>query len=313
MVDKDKHEINHKLVDVKRAQARGVAPPSIHEKQMAAAAAAAAAAAMVSSTTAAAAATNHVTTTSTHVPTPRTNGGMNSSFHGDGVVQPAGGASSHQQPELSPEQLHCKIFVGGIPPQIDRDELKQIFEEYGTVIDAIVMVDQITQRSRCFGFVTFDPAANGASSASRAIAAQPLSIQGRNVEVKLATPRAEQVGGGAVSGGGASMAMGGSTGMTKRTLPPVAKHVGLRAGQASTVASGEFAGLSVAYGRSGWKAGYGTKAFGSMGWNVWEDTGGPVPEQAGFSFQMLKATTPAATKSSMNVKDDAPRLKRARH
>ena len=24
------HEINHKVVDVKRAQARGVAPPSIH-------------------------------------------------------------------------------------------------------------------------------------------------------------------------------------------------------------------------------------------------------------------------------------------
>ena len=28
-----KHEINHKIVDVKRAQARGVAPPSIHEKR----------------------------------------------------------------------------------------------------------------------------------------------------------------------------------------------------------------------------------------------------------------------------------------
>jgi RNA-binding protein Musashi len=27
-----KHEINHKIVDVKRAQARGIAPPSIHEK-----------------------------------------------------------------------------------------------------------------------------------------------------------------------------------------------------------------------------------------------------------------------------------------
>lgn len=30
------HEINHKIVDVKRAQARGVAPPSIHEKRDAA-------------------------------------------------------------------------------------------------------------------------------------------------------------------------------------------------------------------------------------------------------------------------------------
>ena len=30
------HEINHKVVDVKRAQARGIAPPSIHPKVRAA-------------------------------------------------------------------------------------------------------------------------------------------------------------------------------------------------------------------------------------------------------------------------------------
>jgi len=30
VMNEDKHEINHKIVDVKRAQARGVAPPSIH-------------------------------------------------------------------------------------------------------------------------------------------------------------------------------------------------------------------------------------------------------------------------------------------
>jgi RNA recognition motif. (a.k.a. RRM, RBD, or RNP domain) len=267
MIDKDKHEINHKIVDVKRAQARGVAPPSIHEKQMAAAAAAAAALA------------------------PRATAP-------ESAAPSAPSASSPTDP--SPEQLHCKIFVGGIPPQIDRDELKVIFTEFGPVIDAIVMMDPLTQRSRCFGFVTFDPAQDGAAAARRAIAAQPLPIQGRPVEVKLATPRADPVaaGGAAVAGGG----------MPKRPLPPVAKHVGLRAGVSSTT-TGEYAGLAVAYGRSGWKAGYGTKAFGAAGWNVFEDTGGgPLPEPAGFSFEMLKAPPPVVIKEG----EKKPRRKRAR-
>jgi RNA recognition motif. (a.k.a. RRM, RBD, or RNP domain) len=268
MIDKDKHEINHKIVDVKRAQARGVAPPSIHEKQMAAAAAAAAAAAPRAT-----------------VP-----------------EAPASGPAASSSTDPSPEQLHCKIFVGGIPPQIDRDELKVIFTEFGTVIDAIVMMDPLTQRSRCFGFVTFDPAQDGAAAARRAIAAQPLPIQGRPVEVKLATPRADPS-----AAGGAALAGG----MPKRPLPPVAKHVGLRAGVSSTT-TGEYAGLAVAFGRSGWKAGYGTKAFGAAGWNIFEDTGGgPLPEPAGFSFEMLKAPPPPPPVVIQEA-ERKPRRKRAR-
>jgi len=93
----------------------------------------------------------------------------------------------------------------------------------------------------------------------------------------------------------------------RRAPPPGPKHVGLRAGQMSVTGSGEFAGLAVAYGRSGWKAGYGTKAFGKAGWAVegWEDTGGPVPEQSGFSFAMLLEKT--------NVADGERPSKRPRH
>lgn len=190
--------------------------------------------------------------------------------------------------------MHCKVFVGGIPPQVDRDELKRIFEQFGPVVDAIVMMDQATQRLRCFGFVTFEQADGvGANAAQKSIQAQPLQVHGRSVEVKLATPRAEAVGAPGV----------------KRALPPGPKHLGLRAGQqASAASSGEFAGLAVAYGRSGWKAGYGTKAFGKAGWNVWEDTGGPVPEKSGFSFQMLKKVT-----QRQHSAEGEPPVKRSRH
>ncbi|MGK3735314.1 MAG: RNA recognition motif-containing protein [Bacillariaceae sp.] len=44
------------------------------------------------------------------------------------------------------------------------------------------MVDQVTNRSRCFGFVTFE---HGNDGAQKAIDQQPLNVQGRKVEVKL--------------------------------------------------------------------------------------------------------------------------------
>lgn len=208
MKDKDKHEINHKFVDVKRAQARGVAPPSIHEGNPAA-------------------------------------------------------ANNAAEQNLSPEQKHAKVFIGGIPHHVDSDELKRIFSQFGVVTDAIVMLDQNTQRSRGFGFVTFETS----EAASASIENQPVDVHGRGVEVKLATPRTDQQRGGA--------------------LPPAPKHLGLRAGQSSN-STGKYAGLAVAYGRSGWKAGYGTKAFGKAGWNIWEDTVVPAPERAGFSFDVLE-------------------------
>lgn len=249
VMNEGRHEINHKIVDVKRAQARGQAPPSIHV----------------------------------------------------GGDAPSGGAShsksvhqQHQQsqepPQPTPEELHNKVFVGGIPPNIDKDGLKEIFEEFGPVVDAIVMVDQVTNRSRCFGFVTFE---NGSHGAQKAIAQQPLSIQGRNVEVKLATPKAEQ-----------------------RRMPSAAgpKHVGLRAGLSGS--GGKYAGFAVAYGRSGWKAGYGTFAFGRAGWGVqgWEDTGS-VPERAGFSFSMLEEELGENDEYHPrdNDQQQLPPSKRARH
>lgn len=242
-----KHEINHKIVDVKRAQARGQAPPSIHGGEG-----------------------------NSNKNNDPQNSGANRQYNNHRNQQ------QQQQQHLTPEQLHTKVFVGGIPPHIDKDGLKEIFEEFGPVVDAIVMVDQVTNRSRCFGFVTFE---NGSDGAQKAIEQQPLNIQGRHVEVKLATPKSEQ-----------------------RRMPSAAgpKHVGLRAGMSSS--GGKYAGLAVAYGRSGWKAGYGTFAFGQAGWGVqgWEDIGGiPIPERAGFSFSMLE--------EEVVVHEEMPPSKRARH
>ena len=47
----------------------------------------------------------------------------------------------------------CKLFVGGLTHQTDDNSLRQFFEQWGTLSDCVVMIDQNTQRSR--GTLTF--------------------------------------------------------------------------------------------------------------------------------------------------------------
>jgi RNA recognition motif. (a.k.a. RRM, RBD, or RNP domain) len=299
-------------VDVKRAQARGVAPPSIHQdrqpfqQQQPPLQQQQQVGPMLAPPVPAAGAGDPSQQQQTQQPTP-------TSYYGGGGAKPRSVFGHHQQKdnELTPEQMHCKVFVGGVPHSVDRDELRTILSEYGTVVDSIIMVDQMTMRSRGFGFVTFSDAAG----AERSIAAQPINIQGKMVEIKLATPRPERppgdplaaaaaaaAGGGAKPffqqggfPGGASSPAGYSQQYNKPGTYPN-KFLGLRAGQVAS--NSEFAGFAVAYGRSGWKAGFGSRAFGRDGWNVqgWDDDdkeegngkGEPAkPKSIGFSFAML--------------------------
>ena len=44
--------------------------------------------------------------------------------------------------------MHNKVFVGGLPPHVDLEELKKIFEQFGSVVDVVVMLDHTTIFSR---------------------------------------------------------------------------------------------------------------------------------------------------------------------
>ncbi|EEE50735.1 hypothetical protein OsJ_31052 [Oryza sativa Japonica Group] len=48
-----------------------------------------------------------------------------------------------------------KLFIGGISYGTDDQSLKEAFANYGEVIEARVIVDRTTGRSRGFGFVTY--------------------------------------------------------------------------------------------------------------------------------------------------------------
>jgi len=46
-----------------------------------------------------------------------------------------------------------KLFVAGLPYDLDNAELEEIFEKFGTVATARVAIDKETGKSKGFGFV----------------------------------------------------------------------------------------------------------------------------------------------------------------
>ncbi|CAL8994920.1 unnamed protein product [Prunus brigantina] len=65
--------------------------------------------------------------------------------------------------------VSSKLFIRGISYQTDEQSLKEAFAKYGEVIDARIISDRETGRSRGFGFITFtssDEASSGFETAS---------------------------------------------------------------------------------------------------------------------------------------------------
>ena len=93
------------------------------------------------------------------------------------------------------------IFVAGLSYQINEADLKELFEEYGTVSSAKIITDRDSGRSKGFGFVEMDDEAEG----QRAIEElNDAEFDGRTLAVSVARPRTErpQGGGGYNRGGG---------------------------------------------------------------------------------------------------------------
>ena len=48
-----------------------------------------------------------------------------------------------------------KLFIGGVSWETTEEKLKEYFENYGDVVQTVVMRDKTTSRPRGFGFVVF--------------------------------------------------------------------------------------------------------------------------------------------------------------
>ena len=56
-----------------------------------------------------------------------------------------------------PEQMR-KLFIGGLDYRTTDESLKTYFDQFGEIVDVVVMKDPKTKKSRGFGFVAFSRA-----------------------------------------------------------------------------------------------------------------------------------------------------------
>ncbi len=76
-----------------------------------------------------------------------------------------------------------KLFIGSLSWDTSDDSLRQAFARFGEVLEAKVVTDRDTGRSRGFGFVTFADAAQ----ANEAISSMDgTALDGRSIKVSEA-------------------------------------------------------------------------------------------------------------------------------
>src|SRR5580704_10679114 len=90
------------------------------------------------------------------------------------------------------------LFVAGLPFDMDDQELKEIFEAYGAVSSAKVILDRETRKSRGFGFVEMPDTAEAENAIKKLDGA---SLENKTLAVKVAEERKPSTGGGFRSGG----------------------------------------------------------------------------------------------------------------
>ena len=85
--------------------------------------------------------------------------------------------------------IRMKIYVGNMPYAMTEDELRNVFEAYGTVASASLAMDRETRRPRGFGFVEMPEAAE----ANAAISALNGTEQGgRKLVINEARPKEDR-------------------------------------------------------------------------------------------------------------------------
>ena len=85
--------------------------------------------------------------------------------------------------------MASKLYVGGLPYSTTDQELKELFEAFGTVTSATVIMDRESGRSKGFGFVEFE-SAEEAQAAIKALDGSDFG--GRKIVVNEARPREDR-------------------------------------------------------------------------------------------------------------------------
>ena len=78
------------------------------------------------------------------------------------------------------------IYVGNLPYSVTEQDLRELFESFGEVSSATVIVDKFTNRSKGFGFVEMPSQEESMAAIEKT---NDQDFQGRNLRVNEAKPR----------------------------------------------------------------------------------------------------------------------------
>ncbi|KAJ6693205.1 hypothetical protein OIU85_004014 [Salix viminalis] len=86
------------------------------------------------------------------------------------------------------DTTYTKVFVGGLAWETQKETMKKYFEQFGEILEAVVITDKATGRSKGYGFVTFrEP-----DAAMRACVDAAPVIDGRRANCNVASLGAQR-------------------------------------------------------------------------------------------------------------------------
>ncbi|HRK62471.1 MAG TPA: RNA-binding protein [Candidatus Omnitrophota bacterium] len=93
--------------------------------------------------------------------------------------------------------MNAKLYVGNLSWQATDEDIKSAFSKYGNLVEASVVRDRFSGRSKGFAFVRFE----NSESAEKALELNGQDFMGRKLMVSEAREQTERTGGGRDFGG----------------------------------------------------------------------------------------------------------------
>lgn len=93
---------------------------------------------------------------------------------------------SESKTDLERRLMATKLFIGNLDYTVTSDELKTHFADAGTVVDAVVITDKMSGRSRGFGFVEMSSEDEAKAAVEKLNGSE---LKGRKINVNEARPQ----------------------------------------------------------------------------------------------------------------------------
>lgn len=94
--------------------------------------------------------------------------------------------------------MQNKLFIGNLSFKLAEDDIRELFEKFGSITEIAIPTNRETGRPRGFAFITFE----GEDAAKAALQLDGQEVDGRKIRVSIATGEKRTGGGGSGSGRG---------------------------------------------------------------------------------------------------------------